>query len=85
MLKRLPEKNEIVVEVLVRSDRASEFKNLLGTHGEVLNVIELVSNPTGHGLLQYIVACLSVEEKYIIDIAFMSFICNPKFQKYYNT
>lgn len=81
-LKRLPEKDEIIIEIPVKTERSDQFLSHLNGHGESLNVVELLS-PINGGVLHYIIACKPEEEKYISDLGFMTFITNPKFQKYY--
>lgn len=46
---------------------------------KIQNVFEIIKNE----LFEYWIICPKEKEEKIIDLAFMTFIKNPKFQKYY--
>lgn len=74
--------NRWPIEVMVRNDRAAEFRDKLSLESDckIINLREWISGE----LLQYIIQCPIEKESYITELAFMTFIQNPKFQKYYH-
>jgi len=84
-LKRLPNKDEIMIEIPIRTDRAGQFRSLATKYGDELNVIELHSEPmSGKGMLLMIIACKPENEEKLSHLGFMTFIDNPKFQDTYS-
>jgi hypothetical protein len=71
-----------VIEVMVQYKRADHFveKVKVETDCTIISVREWLSNE----LLQYVIECPLLKKDYITELAFMSFISNPKFQKYYD-
>lgn len=65
----------------VKYDLASEFRSLVESEGcKIRNVIEIQSGK----LIQYWIDCPKEKENLVTDMAFMTWIKNPVFQKYYH-
>ena len=61
---------------------ASEFRNLVNKHSdcEIVNIVEVKTNQ----ILNFHIKCNHELEYVLFDYGFMTFIENPKHQKYYN-
>jgi hypothetical protein len=69
------------ISVFVNHKMADQFvEKANGASCKILNVSEWISNE----LLEYIIECPETKTEYILELAFMTFISNPKFQKYYD-
>lgn len=67
------------IDVIVNFKKSREFCELIKGKGEIINTTELIKNDT----LMYSIRSNSNNYSLIKEIAFMSFVKNLKFQKYY--
>lgn len=73
---------EVNVSAFVKFSRAEQFIEKVNAelNCKIIKVSEWISNE----LLEYIIECPETKQEYIAELAFMTFISNPKFQKYYD-
>jgi hypothetical protein len=75
------DKNKLPLRLIVNYDRALKFRELVEQIKDckVRNVIEIKTCE----VLEYWIDCPEEQEEKITDMAFMTWITNPEFQKYY--